>query len=273
MPIPYTPHSTSFHRYSSWGWDDSWAYTPSYFRPYHVEYAAPRESVHAGQPHVDIDHFKPKDRSRVQNKKKVVKQIYVVKRDGRKNASSDLNKIDKKLIDVLRTSTIDGKGKKKLSFDPPSVKSEQNKLKGLKIKKKVLLSKTKVQPRCLLGSSNWQKNELQKLSAQELKERNMAWVPKWSIQTQDKDDGQAKGAMQLKKKRRYNRRSPNLRFASNHQNYWSLHHPLAMQMPHIPMPWNSSLYAFGYPSYSYFDPRMPYGSSYHRGLSHNCYAY
>ena len=69
------------------------------------------------------------------------------------------------------------------------------------------------------------KQKLQKFSAQELKERNMAWVPKRSIQTQDKDDSQAKDAMQLKKKRRYDRRSPNLRFASNHQSYWSLHRP------------------------------------------------
>ena len=149
----------------------------------------------------------------------------MVKNDGRKDTSSDLNKIDEKPIDVLKTSAIDGKGKEKLSVDPPSVKSEQNKLKGLKIKKEVLLSKTKVQPRCLLGSSNWQTKKLQKLSAQELKEKNMAWVPKQSIQTQDKDDGQAEGAMQLKKKRRYDKLSSNLRFASNHQSYWSLHRP------------------------------------------------
>src|SRR6185312_5637043 len=43
MPIPYAPHPTNFHRYSSWGRDDSWAHTPSYFKPYHVEYATPRE--------------------------------------------------------------------------------------------------------------------------------------------------------------------------------------------------------------------------------------
>ena len=158
--------------------------------------------MRAGQLYVDNDRFKPKDRSRVQNKKKVINQIYVVNKDSHKDASSDLNKIDEKPIDVLKTSAIDGKGKEKLSVDPPSVKSEQNKLKGLKIKKKVLLSKTKVQPRCLLGSSNWQKKKLQKLNAQELKEKNMAWVPKGSIRTQDKDDGQVKGAMQLKEKRR-----------------------------------------------------------------------
>ena len=101
----------------------------------------------------------------------------------------------------------------------------------------------------------------------------MAWVPKGSIQTDNKDDGQAKGAMQLKKKRGYDRQSPNLRFASNHQNYWSLHHPFVIQMPHMPMSWNSSLDVFGYPSYSYFDPQMPYGSLYNGGLSPNCYLY
>ena len=105
------------------GWDDSWAHTPSYFRQYHLEYAAPRKPMHAGQPYVDNDRFKPKDRSRVQNKKKVINQIYVVNKDSHKDASSDLNKIDEKLIDVLKSSAIDGKGKEKLSVDPLSVKS------------------------------------------------------------------------------------------------------------------------------------------------------
>ena len=129
----------------------------------------------------------------------------MVKRDGRKDTSSDLNIIDEKPINVSKTSAISDKGKGKLSVDIPSVKSEQSKFKGPKIDKEVPLSKIEVRPRCLLGSSNWQKNELQKLSAQELKERNMALVPKRSIQTQDKDDGPAKGAMQLKKKRRSKR--------------------------------------------------------------------
>jgi len=43
MPVPYSPHPTSFQLYSSWGWNDPWAHTASYFRPYRVEYAAPRE--------------------------------------------------------------------------------------------------------------------------------------------------------------------------------------------------------------------------------------
>ena len=102
----------------------------------------------------------------------------------------------------------------------------------------------------------------------------MAWVPKGSIQTQDKDDVHTKGATQLKEKRRSRRRSSSMRFAPNHQNYWSVHHPFDLQMPYTPMSWNSSLGMFSYPSHSYFNPwTMPYGSLYHGGLSPNYYAY
>jgi len=80
MPISYASHSTSFHHYSSWGWDDTWAHTPSYFRPYHVEYAAPKEPVHAEQPHIVNDHFISRNRSTVHENKKVLKQFYGVKR-------------------------------------------------------------------------------------------------------------------------------------------------------------------------------------------------
>ena len=92
-----------------------------------------------------------------------------------------------------------------MSVDIPNVKSEQSELKKPKIKKKSLLSRIEAKPSHPFDSSNWQKKKLQRLSAQELKQRNMAWVPKGSIQTQDKDDGPAKGAMQLKKKRRSKR--------------------------------------------------------------------
>jgi hypothetical protein len=47
MSVSYAPCPTSAHPYSSWGWRDSWAHTPSYFRPYHVEYAAPRRPSRA----------------------------------------------------------------------------------------------------------------------------------------------------------------------------------------------------------------------------------
>ncbi|CAN6231659.1 unnamed protein product, partial [Urochloa humidicola] len=258
MPMPYHSHQDSVHPCSPWGWHDPWVCTPSYFKPYHVEYAAPREPVYARQPYIENDRFKPKNRSRVYEKKKVVKQVYVVKRDGRKDAGSDLNSINKKPINVLETSASDGKEKKNSAIDFSNAKSEQSKLKEPKIKKEVLLSRIEIKSKGTLSSSNWEKKKLQKLSAQELKKRGMAWVPKRSIQTQDKGDVEAKGAAQLKEKRRSRRRSSNMRFAPNYQNYWSLHHPYALQMPHMPMSWNSSIDTFGYPSCYNFNP-WPYG--------------
>jgi len=106
---------------------------------------------------------------------------------------------------VLETSAIDGKGREKFTFHIPNVKFEQSELKKPKIKKKSLMSRIEAKPSHPFDSSNWQNKKLQRLSAQELKQRNMSWVPKGSIQTQDKDDGPAKGAMQLKKKRRSKR--------------------------------------------------------------------
>ncbi|RCV22276.1 hypothetical protein SETIT_4G207900v2 [Setaria italica] len=241
MPVPYAPHPTSFHSYSSWDGNDPWAHTPSYFRPYHVEYAAPREPSCATQPYVENDHFEQKDRSSVQKKKRVVKQVYQMKTDGCKDKSLDLNSVSKKPINVLSTLATNGKGKEKSAIDPPSAKSEQNKLKAPKNKKK--------------------------------EKKGMAWVPKGSIQIQNKNDVQANGAAQLKGKKKSERQSSNMRFVPNHQNYWSLHHPFALQMSYVPMSLNSFLDMFGYPSYSYFDPWMPHGSLYHGDLSPNYYAY
>jgi hypothetical protein len=125
ISVSYAPYPTSDHPYSSWGWSDSWAHTPSYFRPYHVEYAAPRRPSRARQSYVESDHFEYKDRSSDENKKRAVKQVYRVKRDGRKDKSSDLNSVNKKTINVFNNSAIDGKGKEKSSVHPPSAKSEQ----------------------------------------------------------------------------------------------------------------------------------------------------
>ena len=136
-----------------------------------------------------------------------------------------------------------------MTFDIPNAKFEQSELKKPKIKKKSLLSRIEAKLSHPLSSSNWQKKKLQKLSAQELTERNMVWVPTESIQTQDNDDGQAKGAMQLKKKRRSKRQYSNMRFAPNHQNYWQpiicliytchiclclgIHPQMCLAIPHI----------------------------------------
>nr|TKW26366.1 hypothetical protein SEVIR_3G184000v2 [Setaria viridis] len=117
------------------------------FKPYHIEYAAPREPSCTRQSYVENDRFEQKDRSSVQKKKKVVKKVYRVERDGRKDKSSDLNSISEKPIN----------------------------------------------------------KKLQKLSAQELRKKGMVRVPKGSIQIQNKVDVQAKGATQLKEKRKFER--------------------------------------------------------------------
>jgi hypothetical protein len=130
-------------------------------------------------------------------------------------------------------------------------------VKRLKNKRGALLSETEAKSSHPLGLSNWKKKKLQKLSSQELRKKDMAWIPKGSIQTH-KGDGQAKGATQLKGKKRYERRSSKLRFAPNYQNYWSLPSSFTLQMPHMPMFWNSSLDVVDYPSY--FGPWVPHGS-------------
>ena len=115
-----------------------------------------------------------------------------MKRDGCKDTSSGLNAIDEKPINVLKTSAIDGNEKKNSAIDILKTKSGQRELR-LEVKRRSPLSKTEAKSSHPLGTSNMQKRKLQKLSAQERKDKNMAWVPKGSIPIQDKDDGQAKG--------------------------------------------------------------------------------
>jgi len=78
-------------------------HVPSYFRPYHLEYAAPRESTFERQSHIN-GRFKEKTRSGARVNKKVVKQLYRVKKDGHKDKSSVLDSNNEKPINVLETS-------------------------------------------------------------------------------------------------------------------------------------------------------------------------
>ena len=111
-----------------------------------------------------------------------------MKRDGCKDTSSSLNAIDEKPINVLKTSAIDGNEKKNSAIDILKIKSGQRELR-LEVKRRSPLSETEGKSIHPLGTSNMQKRKLQKLSAQERKDKNMAWVPKGSIPIQDKDDG------------------------------------------------------------------------------------
>jgi hypothetical protein len=188
-----------------------------------------------------------------------------MKYDGQKKKSLDLSLIIKKPITLLKNLAIDGKEVRKLFINILDVKSKQKKMRVPKIKKDLLLSKIEIKPICSIGLPKWQENKLQKLSTEKLKEKGLAWVPKGRIQSQ-KNDAQASGATKVKERRRFEKQLPSWRFAPNHQNYWSWHHPY-----YLPMPlWNLSPSMHGYPSAHYFDPW--YGSLCYGGLS-NCFAY
>ena len=89
MPMLWMPPYAHVDPYSSWDRYDTRAHSPSYFRPSHQYYAAPRRSTFE-QSHVK-DRFNHKESVQSSRKKKeVVKQVYRVKRDGRKCATSDL---------------------------------------------------------------------------------------------------------------------------------------------------------------------------------------
>ena len=87
----------------------------------------------------------------------------------------------------IKVLTLATKGKEvKQSIDKnQSAKSEEKKLRVHKALKELPLVETKSQSRCSHGISYWRKKELQKLSAQELRNKNMAWVPKRNSQNKN----------------------------------------------------------------------------------------
>jgi len=100
-----------------------------------------------------------------------------------------------------------------------------------KAQKELSLVETKSQLRCSLGLSYWQKEELQNLSAEELRKKNMAWVPKGS--TQNKNYVKAsitQHAAKVKKGKSENYEGPSRRF----QHLRSTHYPYSLTMPLTP---------------------------------------
>jgi hypothetical protein len=108
----------------------------------------------------------------------VVKQVYRVKYDGRKDKSLDLNSTIEKLITLPKNSVIDGKEVGKSSINILGAKSEQKKMRVPKVKNDLPLSKIEIKPICSTSLPKWQEKKLQKLSAEKLKEKGLAWVPK-----------------------------------------------------------------------------------------------
>jgi hypothetical protein len=185
--MQYGSTPSYFHPYPSWGWYDSNAYSSSYFRPHNVEYSSHFNSDFEKRSY-DKDRFIYKNRSRAQNKNRMVKQDYVVKKDNRKAKSSNLNCITKP-EEVLDTSATSTQTIEKLASDSLDTKSE---LKNLNVPK---------QPRSPLGLSIWHKR-LEKLSAQELKKRGMTWAHNGSSQDPGKDDAFGRSGVKANKRKK-----------------------------------------------------------------------
>jgi hypothetical protein len=115
IPMSYGSQPTYFHPYSSWGWFDQETHVSPYFRPHYIEYAAPRYSKRSSS---CKDHF-DQNQFRAQPKKRVVKQVYHVKKDGHKDKSLDLNSTIEKPIRLqknLANLAIDDKEIKKTIY-------------------------------------------------------------------------------------------------------------------------------------------------------------
>jgi hypothetical protein len=61
-------------------------------------------------------------------------------------------------------------------------KSKRKKVRVPKVKNDLPLSKIEIKPICSIGLPKWQEKKLQKLCAERLKEKGLAWVPKRRIQ-------------------------------------------------------------------------------------------
>ena len=131
--------------YPSWDRYDTRAHYPSYFESSHQDYAAPRISTFDKELHKQ-DRFTQKESVRSsRNKKEVVKQVYRVKKDGRKCATSDFLSNDKEPIKVLTLATR-GKGVEQMNIQNQVAKSEDDKLKVHKVKQELLLPQIKSHP-------------------------------------------------------------------------------------------------------------------------------
>ena len=202
------------------------SYPPMHGDYFCSDWAAPRRSTHGI--YSNNDRFNQKNRSGPKRRVKVVKQVYQIKKgqkdvvlndtvvgksgeiieseqfvpsgnkkNGRTAAGAN-NSNEATVHSVISTSAMVPSAHAAMHADIRQPKTviltESTNDSGIKkiVPKLSLLSDTKPQPRwCPLRLSHSQKRRLQKLSEQELKEMNVAWVPKGIIQIRDMDDGRA----------------------------------------------------------------------------------
>ena len=138
MPMPWMPPYAHVNPYPSWDRYDTRAHSPSYYKPSHQYYAAPRRPMFSEQSYVQ-DRFNKKESVRSSRKKlDVVQQVYRVKKDGRKSANSDFILKDKEPIKRLTLATK-GKEVKQSIVKNQSAKSEEKKLEVPKARKNLLV--------------------------------------------------------------------------------------------------------------------------------------
>jgi hypothetical protein len=159
--MQYSSVPSYFHPYPCWGWYDSNAYSSSYFIPHNIEYSTHINSDFKKQSY-NKDHLIPKNQSRAQNKNRMIKQVYLVKKDNRKSKSSYLNSCVIELEEVLDTSASSAQTIEKLVSYSPCTKFELKKPNVPKVKKDVSLSKTNSHRRSPLGLSIWHNKSLDK---------------------------------------------------------------------------------------------------------------
>jgi hypothetical protein len=140
--MQYSSAPSYFHPYPSWDWYDSNTYSSSsYFRLHNIEYLAHSNSDFVKQSYNKV-RFISKNRSRAQNENRVVKQVYVVKRDNRKVKNSDLNSCVTEPCELLDTSTSSAQIIEKSTSESPDTKSEFKNPNMPKVKEDVSSSNT-----------------------------------------------------------------------------------------------------------------------------------
>jgi hypothetical protein len=92
--------------------------------------------------------------------KKVVKQVYQIKRDNRKDKISDLSSSNTKLNVTITTSVNIGKDVKQQDGDAQDAKSEPTKLEVSKLERKLPMTKLEAQSSHPLALPNWQMRKL-----------------------------------------------------------------------------------------------------------------
>jgi hypothetical protein len=112
MHMPWECPSGMSYSYPSWSYYNTWmSYPPMHGDYFYPEWATPRRPTR--ETYSNNDCFNQTNQSGARGgKKTIIKQVYSVKKDGHKGASSDLISNDKKLIKVLETSAIKGKKEK-----------------------------------------------------------------------------------------------------------------------------------------------------------------